>query len=159
MSWLESAAVAVIVKVVADTVALGVPEIRQVEDATLKLSPAGRVGETVHDVAAAPELEKSKLEMAVPVTYVWFDWSATIGGFGLFTVMLTCAVSWLASLAVAITVKTVVETDALGVPEMRQVDETAVTVSPEGSDGEMEQVTAAAPELVKSKFVMADPVK
>lgn len=40
---------------------------RQVEEATVTLSPAGRVGDTAQEIAADPVFVKSKLEIADPV--------------------------------------------------------------------------------------------
>ena len=135
--------------------AVGVPEIIPVE--VLRLSPAGRVGDTEY-VTIAPPLLLGVLDgIAVPIEYTagLTEYVRLLGAITpVFTVMLRPAVALPATL-VAVTTYAVAGVTVVGVPEMAPL--AVLRLRPVGSAGDTEYVAIAPPLLLGVLVEMAVP--
>lgn len=149
---LPPALVAVIVYVVEDTIAVGVPEISPVE--VEKVSPAGIEGDIAHVTTAPPPVFGVAVVIAVPLVSVKvFGEYAITGGASLIK-MVTVSVA-LPPVFVAVTVYAVEEETTVGVPLISPVE--VSKAKPLGREGVIDHVTTVPPLVDGVTAVIAVP--
>jgi len=150
---LPPALVAVIVYMVEDTIAVGVPEISPVE--VEKVSPAGIEGDIAHVTTAPPPVFGVAVVIAVPLVSVKvFGEYAITGGASLIKIV-TVSVA-LPPVFVAVTVYAVEEETTVGVPLISPVD--VSKAKPLGREGEIDHVTTVPPAVDGVTAVIAVPL-
>ena len=118
----------------------GVPLIAPVEESRER--PAGKLGETVHEVIVPPPTVGVSVVMVVPFSKVReLEPYEIVGGTSL-TTMVSVAVS-VPPVLVAVTVYVAEEVIAVGVPEITPVD--VSRAMPAGSDGETDHDVTVPP--------------
>ena len=137
-----------------EVMADGVPLIAPVEESSER--PAGRVGETDHEVTVPPLAVGVTVVMAVPLVRVnEFGLYVRDEGATSFTTNVKVVVS-LPPVLLAVTVYVAEEVTAEGVPEMAPVEESIER--PAGRVGETDHEVTVPPLLVGVTVVMAVPL-